>query len=142
MKRSEQREWLVRIAYQELINQSAPFSPTEILRAHGLPETNAYLVESLTSLAENASAIDEKISARLMDWTPERLRKIDRAILRVAVNELLFTKFAPVSVTMNESVELAKRYSDPAAYQFINGLLSRLVREEELSLGMEDESAT
>lgn len=120
----------MRLCYEQILNPAAPFSAPALLEAHELPQTNEYLSVSLTSLAVHEKEIDALIASHLKEWSMERLHHIDRAILRVAVNEMFFTHFAPESVTMNECVALAKQYSDENSYRFINGVLSALYREE------------
>lgn len=142
MRRQEQREWLVKLCYQQMLNPRRPFSAPALLEEHGLPQTNEYLSVSLTSLDVHAQEIDALIAAHLKEWSMERLHLIDRAILRVAVNEMYFTDFAPPSVTMNESVALAKAYSDENAYRFINGVLSALFREKEEKAKREEDDAS
>lgn len=129
MRRQEQREWLVRLVYEQDMNAADPFSAEELLRAHGLPEENAYLADSLRLLHAHQSEIDRIMEDYLRDWTAQRLHAIDRAILRVSINEILFTDFAPTVVTIHECVGIAKRYSDEQTYKFINGVLSSLVKD-------------
>ncbi|MEG2189609.1 MAG: transcription antitermination factor NusB, partial [Christensenella sp.] len=61
-------------------------------------------------------------------WRIERIAKVDLAILRLAIYELLFIDDIPAKVTVNEAVELAKKYSDEKSYQFVNGLLGGYLR--------------
>lgn len=122
------REWLVKISYELLMNPERAMDPSKILEDHNLPIQNKYLKSSLESLINNALQIDEAIDANLDGRAPDRLYRLDRAILRVAFNEILFTKLAPISVSINESVEIAKKYSSESSYKFINGVLSGLVK--------------
>lgn len=129
MRRQEQREWLVRLVYAQDMNSDDEFDPKRLLREQDLPEENVYLQDSLYLLHAHQDKVDEVIESYLHDWTTERLHTIDRAVLRVAVNEILFTDFAPTVVTIHESVGIAKRYSDAEAYKFINGVLSSLLKD-------------
>lgn len=126
MRRAEQREWLVKLAYETQASQDAQIE--ELLSAHELPE-ESYLLQSLASLFQHCASIDQIIEENLKRWRLERVMRIDLAILRVAVNEMCFTKLAPVRVTINESVELAKRYSDEGSYRFVNGVLSGVAKK-------------
>lgn len=129
MRRQEQREWLVRLVYAQDMNSNNEFDAKRLLREHELPEDNPYLYESLSQIHAHQKKMDQIIETYLHDWTTERLHAIDRAVLRVAVNEILFTDFAPIIVTIHESVEIAKRYSDAEAYKFVNGVLSSLLKD-------------
>lgn len=126
MRRSDQREWIVKIAYQTQLDPELN-QIDHLLEAHGL-EADEYLVGSLQSLFRNRLAIDERIEANLSKWSLNRIMRIDLAILRTAVNEMCFTGYAPVSVVINESVEMAKKYSDEPSYRFINGVLSSVAK--------------
>lgn len=124
------REWLVKISYELLMNPEKAMDPSKLLEDHKLPAQNEYLKSSLESLINNTYQIDEAIDKNLDGRDPDRLYKLDRAILRVAFNEILFTELAPVSVSINESVEIAKKYSSENSYKFINGVLSGLVNSK------------
>ena len=71
--------------------------------------------------------IDDKLSAFLQGWTIERLMRVDLAILRLAVYELMYTR-TPGSVVINEAIELADQYSTDKSGAFINGVLGNLSR--------------
>ena len=81
-------------------------------------------------LAEDAArsgvAIDEKITAASRNWRLERMGRVDRNILRLAVGELSARPETPVRVVINEAVELAKRFGTSDSPAFVNGLLDRI----------------
>ena len=72
---------------------------------------------------DNVSEIDAKISASLKNWTIDRISKVNLAILRLSVSEMSYAD-VPYQVSINEAVELAKKYSDDEAPSFINGVLA------------------
>ncbi len=84
------------------------------------------------SLAEGAVAhteeIDELISAFAHNWNRERLSRVSLSILRLAIYEMQWVEDIPVSVSINEAVELAKRYGGDADATFINGVLGGIAR--------------
>jgi len=131
MRRSDQREWIVKIAYQTQLDPELN-QIEKLLESHGLAADD-YLIGSLQSLFRNRDAIDARIEANLTKWSLNRVMRIDLAILRAAVNEMCFTGYAPVSVVINESVELAKKYSDEPSYKFINGVLSSIAKAVDAS---------
>ena len=89
--------------------------------------TSIYVNKTLTEIIEKKDEIDEVISNNLKDWKLERLSKMDRQILRISTYELLFTDI-PYKVSINEAVELSKKYSEKDdSYQFINGVLKGIV---------------
>ena len=79
----------------------------------------------------NVSEIDETISKLAVDWKLERIMRVDLSILRLAIYEMVFVDDIPVSVSINEAVELAKRYGGDADASFINGVLGGVARRGE-----------
>jgi N utilization substance protein B len=78
-------------------------------------------------VAEHAAHIDELIATHLQSWTLDRLPAVDRAILRVAVWELLYADDVPEPVAVDEAVELAKELSTDDSPGFINGVLGQVM---------------
>jgi len=76
------------------------------------------------------TAIDDKIRTRAEHWRIERMAIVDRNILRLAVNEFLFED-TPHTVVINESLEIARRFSTYEATQFINGILDAIKKDLE-----------
>ncbi|MEC4815100.1 MAG: transcription antitermination factor NusB [Scytonema sp. PMC 1069.18] len=99
-------------------------------------EVREYAKEVIIAVHDNRTTIDEQISIALVDWQVTRLAYIDRDILRIAVAEIMHLD-VPVSVAINEAVELAKRYSEEDSHRFINGVLRRVVEQKKaLSVGV------
>ena len=95
-----------------------------------IAETIAFASQLATSAWEAKGTIDKIISKLAIDWPLDRIGKVDRNILRLAIQELRL-KETPVSVVINEAVEMAKKYSGEEAAKFINGILGTYVRERE-----------
>ncbi len=72
--------------------------------------------------------IDRAIQAAAEHWQVERMMTVDRNILRLAVFELLYRKDIPAAVTIDEALEIAKKFSSQESASFINGLLDRIAR--------------
>ena len=86
-----------------------------------------YVTRTLDNIFAKKEQIDEIISNNLKDWKLERLSKMDRQILRISTYEILFTDI-PYKVSINEAVELSKKYSEKDdSYKFINGVLKGIV---------------
>ena len=77
----------------------------------------------------NLPLIDEKIEKNSRGWKLSRLSKVSLAVLRLGIYELLFEKDTPVGVTINEAVELAKKYGGEEDAPFVNGVLGAVARE-------------
>ena len=95
------------------------------------------LVDAAGGDAARRTRIDDAIVAGSRNWRLERMARVDRNILRLAVGELLHTPGTPVRVVINEAVELAKRFGTAESPAFVNGVLDRIAA----ALGRRDDSA-
>lgn len=89
-------------------------------------EIFGYARDIVAGVVENHAEIDDLIETYSREWAIDRMPALDRAILRVAVWEILFNGDVPNGVAINEAVELAKEYSTDDSGSFINGLLSNI----------------
>lgn len=83
---------------------------------------------------KNLDEIDGLIKKYAQHWSLDRIATVDRNILRFAIYEILYLKDIPAKVTINEAIEITKKYADQDSSSFINGILDRLVREENRAL--------
>ena len=93
----------------------------------GVTPLNPYTVTVARGVTQHAAHIDDLISAHLQGWTLDRLPAVDRAILRVAVWELLHADDVPEPVAVDEAVELAKSLSTDDSPGFVNGVLGQVM---------------
>jgi len=93
-------------------------------------EVDSYTRELADSVAERATMLDERITSASDDWTADRLGAVERNVLRVALEELDEGQ-VPVEVVLDEAVTLAKRYASEDAARLVNGILGKLLREEQ-----------
>ena len=101
---------------EETLRELIEFEPEE--------DDRPYLDGVLNGVAENAPEIDALIEKCLKGWTLDRISKVDQAVLRVAIYELLYARETPDAVVINEAVTLAQRFDTPQAGKFVNGVLS------------------
>jgi N utilization substance protein B len=87
-------------------------------------EVDDYVKKVFFGNAENEKIIDMKIEEYLVGWKKERVSISSPAILRLAIYEMMFMDDIPVKVSINEAVELSKKYDDDKAYVFVNGVLN------------------
>lgn len=87
-----------------------------------------YIIKTGKNVIDHLEEIDFEIERFLKGWRIERLSVIDMAIMRLAVSEMLYDDEIPNGVSINEAIELAKKYSDDEAYRFINGILGSISR--------------
>ena len=85
-----------------------------------------YFLEIINGVLNSLKEIDELIESKAKDWTIERISKMDLPILRVAIYEIKHREDIPVGVSINEAVELAKKYGSDDSSRFINGLLGQV----------------
>lgn len=123
MKRREAREKAV----QTLFQLEGTELTIEEAMAYVLEDekTDAFFEQVVRGTVENQEAIDASLTEKLENWSLNRLAKVDRTILRLAVYELLYTPDTPQSVVMNEAIELSKTFGDDKSSKFVNGVLSK-----------------
>ncbi len=94
------------------------------------PPVNDHCVRLVEGVAENAARIDELIERHAHGWTLDRLPDVDRAILRMAVFELLWVDDVPDAVVLDEAVSLAKALSTDDSPAYVNGVLGAVLDAE------------
>ena len=85
-----------------------------------------YFFEIINGVINCQQEIDEIIDTKAIDWTIDRIAKVDLAILRVAIYEIKHREDIPVGVSINEAVEIAKKYGTQDSGRFVNGLLAKV----------------
>lgn len=125
MNRVEQREWVFKLIYQDMISHTDDID--KIIEENGLSD-EVFVKESINSYFSNISSIEVKLEENL-DSRSKRLAKVLRAILYLSLNEIYYLG-VPVSVSINEAVNLAKKYSDKDDYKLINSILGSIVRKD------------
>lgn len=88
-----------------------------------------YINRVLKGIEENKNLIDTTIEKYLINWKLYRLSKVDISILRVCTYEFLYEDDIPSRVSINEAIELAKKYSSEKSSDFINGVLGKMINE-------------
>lgn len=94
-------------------------------------EYDSYVETVFRGVFENCETIDNKISENLKGWRLERLTKVALSLLRLAVYEMLYMGDIPLGVSINEAVELAKKYSTQEDASYINGVLGTVSKTVE-----------
>mgnify|MGYP002798570485 CR=1 FL=1 len=88
-----------------------------------------YVLQIASAFKEHSSEVDALIQKFARGWDIDRLVKIDKDILRIAITELLFIEGVPSKVVVDEALELAKKYSTDDSSSFINGILGKVIDE-------------
>ncbi len=120
--RRQARERALSLLYEA---ESKDVPPAAVLAA--LPvEPAPFAAQVVTGVGEHLDELDKWIASYAKDWTIDRMPALDRALLRMAVFELLHRPDVPTGAVISEAVELAQRFSTDESSRFVNGMLARI----------------
>ncbi len=129
MTRRQAREQAFILLFEKSFNtESSVEELLELAKELGMFEDDEFSSKIIHTACDNIEQIDDYISANSKGWKINRISKVALAIIRLALAEILYIDDIPDGVTVNEAVELAKKYSTPEDASFINGLLGTIVR--------------
>ncbi len=130
MTRKEERELAFTLIFEKIFNDE--LSVDEIVQNAidaRLIEENTFAFSLAQLTYEHIEEIDKIINENSVGWKVERLPKVSLAIMRLAICEILYVPSIPSGVSINEAVELAKKFASQEDASFINGILGKYVRE-------------
>jgi N utilization substance protein B len=131
-RRRRAREFALQILYQgDTAGEPLEQGIHAFWESQGMPapDIRAFAEELVHGVREHREGIDARIRGASEHWDPERMALLDRMILRLAVFELLHRDDIPPKVSINEYIEIAKRFSTEDSGAFVNGILDRISRE-------------
>jgi N utilization substance protein B len=130
MTRREAREELFKLVYEKVLRSE---TAEEIYNSEAVERDlkDKYIKECFFGIFENEEEIDALISENARGWKISRLSKINLAIIRISVYEMLYANI-PVSISINEAVELSKKYGEDSAPSFVNGILNTIAKQKGL----------
>lgn len=132
MSRSELREHIFRMLFRIEFNNEEEMKEQEALYFELLDEiseTNkTYILNKYRAITEKQAEIDTLLNEVSEGWKTSRMNRVDLTILRLATYEVKWDEDVPVSVAINEAVELAKKYSSDEGPAFINGVLAKIAK--------------
>jgi N utilization substance protein B len=129
--RSKARKRAVDVLYEaDIRSGDAVALLRERLTDDETPPVHEHTVRLVEGVAEHAARIDELIDTHASNWSIDRLPDVDRAILRMAVYELLWADDVPDAVVIDEAVELAKALSTDDSPAYVNGVLGAILAAE------------
>ncbi len=99
-----------------------------VIRLQKNEKQKKYILNQVVGVLKNLSLIDQLINKHSDDWPVSRMASTDRNVLRLAVYEMLYCEDIPISVSINEAVEISKKFSDIRSYKFINGVLASIAK--------------
>ncbi|HEV8540576.1 MAG TPA: transcription antitermination factor NusB [Nitrospiraceae bacterium] len=129
--RRQSRERALQILFQLDIHGKTGEWLEDFWIQHPAPEEIKSFAERLVAgVGANRAELDKLIGAHATNWKVSRMPVVDRNILRGALYELLWMPDVPAKVTVNEAIELAKRFADEDTKKFVNGVLDKILKED------------
>ncbi len=137
MRRSEVREVLFKILFRAEFNDISEMPDqiqyffnvdAEVDGGEISEEDRGYISMREQDIINHLSEIDAAITEKVTGWTIDRMGKVDVAVIRLAVYEIMFDDEIPVGVSINEAVELAKKYGRDESGSFVNGVLAKFAK--------------
>jgi N utilization substance protein B len=130
-KRRRSREFALQVLYQLDITKQDAVQTLSQFRNHfnQHENSNGFAERIVLGVLEHGREIDRLLEQYSENWRLDRMSMIDRNILRMAIFELIYCEDIPPKVTLNEAIELGKRYGSEDSGSFINGILDRIQNE-------------
>lgn len=129
MTRSEAREQVFIVLFEKIFDEESTIAQiVETAREAELIKINAFADALLNAIENNVESIDNVITENAKGWTIARLPKISLAVLRLAIGEMLYMDEVPAGVSVNEAVELTKKYGTAEDAAYINGVLGSVAK--------------
>jgi transcription antitermination protein NusB len=133
MRRTEARELFMQLLFQmEVQNDYGQEIKEKFVQEH-MKDSNQleYFNRLFDAAVDNLPAIDGKLEALSDNWKISRMAKVDLAILRLSAAEILYLEDIPDSASINEAVDMAKKFGGDDSGKFINGILGKVVRSKD-----------
>ena len=130
-RRRKSREFALQVLYQLNITKQEAITALTRFQEHFSPneEADEFLKRLVLGVLEHCQEFDRLIEQYSENWRLDRINMVDRNILRMALFELLYCEEIPPKVTINEAIDLGKRYGSEDSGSFINGILDRIQNE-------------
>jgi len=133
MGRREQREQVFKLLFRVEFNSQEDMPEqirlfTEDSEEFPRQKDGDYVADRFTKVQEKLSEIDKLLNEQAEGWGTTRMGKVELAVLRLAVYEIMFDEDIPGSVAINEAVEIAKKYGQETSGGFVNAVLAKIVK--------------
>ncbi len=131
LTRREEREQAFILLFEKSFNEEVSVSELyELALENEIIAESEFAKNLVLKVTENLEVIDASIEKNSVKWKMNRISKVALAVMRLAICEILFYDDIPVGVSINEAVELCKKYASKDDYSFVNGILSSIAKEE------------
>ncbi len=132
MTRKEARELMMQTIFQmDAQNNFDKDCGIEFFMGKNIGDQKNYLISTHENICNHLDEIDERINKYSRGWKTTRMPKVDLAIIRLAVSEILYIENIPTAVSINEAVDLAKIYGTEESPKYINAILGKVASENE-----------
>jgi N utilization substance protein B len=129
IKREEERSFVLQVLYACEYNEDPWRVLMNRISIEQHNKVTSYVERIITLVQEHKDEIDKEIKIKIKNWDYQRVAVIDRIILRMALVELLYCQDIPPEVSMNEAIELAKKFSTEQSNRFINGIIDAVFKK-------------
>ena len=131
LTRREEREQAFILLFEKSFNDDVSVSELYEMAVENEVISESEFAKNLTfKVTENLDEINAAIERNSVKWKMNRISKVALAVMRLAFCEILYYDDIPVGVSINEAVELCKKYASKDDYSFVNGVLSAIAKEE------------
>ncbi|MDF0479411.1 transcription antitermination factor NusB [Vagococcus sp. PNs007] len=117
---------------EDAIAYALEYNNAELVSEEGDMFIPTYLDQLVEGVCSHKEELDTLIQDNLKKWTLARIAKPDLIIMRIAIFEMKYSQDIPAKVALNEALELTKKYSDDDSRKFVNGVLSNIIKKEDL----------
>ena len=133
MRRTEARELFMQLLFQMEVQHDYGQEIKDRFALEHMKDSNQmeYFNQLFAAAVDHLTTIDEKLEACSENWKISRMAKVDLAILRVSAAEILYLPDVPNSASINEAVDMAKKFGGDESGKFINGILGKVVRSKD-----------
>ena len=132
MNRRQARECAFKLVYEMIVQNDK--DPDELISETAEAQDfvpNEYILRSVKGVSEKKDELDVLISENSKGWKLSRISPVSLSIMRLAIFEMLYDDSVPFNVSINEAVELAKRFGGEDSTSFVNGILGKAAREQD-----------
>jgi len=129
-KRRKARETVLKLLYSFELNPKTPEAAIEdYCQLNGIKSIDSFTTKHFLGIVKEKDKIDQYIKTYVRNWKIERIALIDKNIMRIAIHEMLAMPDIPRVVSINEAVDIAKKYSTKDSGKFVNGILDKINKD-------------
>jgi len=132
--RRKEREFALKILYAQEFNDASLENHKNSLNDNELKYETNFSLNIINSYGEYFQEADKTIIKHIKNWEYNRVAILDKIILRIAYLELMYFPDIPPEATMNEAIELAKKFSTPKSGLFVNGVVDSIIKAQKKEL--------